>query len=152
MLVLFAKLSNTQKSLFFVAENPPGICQHQTELIALNLSRNLKVSGHDDVIIGVTEVAWESSEIRSLTSLCAALYPICLINHAFRLISSTVGLTWEKAAGLRCSLRGPYIGVVCVCVHEDSPKPCFGVVRGGSGGGWLRGMKRWEAGVGDEAG
>lgn len=69
MLVLFAKLSNTQESLFFVAENPPGICQHQTELIVLNLSRNLKVSGHDDVIIGVTEVAWESSEIRSLTSL-----------------------------------------------------------------------------------
>lgn len=57
------------KISFFVAENPPGICQHQTELIALNLSRNLKVSGHDDVIIGVTEVAWESSEIRSLTSL-----------------------------------------------------------------------------------
>lgn len=60
---------NPKSSFFFVAETPPGICQHQTELIALNRSRNLKVSGRDDVIIGVAEVAWESSEIRSLTSL-----------------------------------------------------------------------------------
>lgn len=144
----------TPKKLFFffLAENPPGICQHQTELIALNRSRNLKVSGHDDVIIGVTEVAWESSEIRSLTSLS--------VQHCIQSVWSITPFAWfrQQWDWLGRKLRawdvvsGVPILVSCVCVHEDSPKPGFGVVRGGSGGGWLRGMKRWEAGVGGEAG
>ena len=45
-----------------------GICQTQTDLIALNHSHSLNVSDRGDVIIGVAEVAWESSEILSLTS------------------------------------------------------------------------------------
>lgn len=118
---------------------PDGIHQPQTELIALNHSRSLKVSDRGDVISGVAEVAWESIEIRGLTSLQSRIQSR-LISHPFRPISSTTGLIWENTLVQRRSLQGSPRGVlgvrvhlcVCVCVRtgESRSKPGFGVLRG----------------------
>lgn len=48
---LFLKLTKPPQN-FFCSLKPGGICQPQTELIALNHSRSLKVSDRGDVIIG----------------------------------------------------------------------------------------------------
>lgn len=80
---LFSSTFNTPKNFFFFNSlKSRGICQPQTELIALNHSRSLKVSDRGDVITGVAEVAWESSEILGLTSLQCCIQ-IRLINHPF---------------------------------------------------------------------
>lgn len=76
------QLSTPPKTFFFYSLKSRGICQPQTELIALNHSRSLKVSDRGDVITGVAEVAWESSEILGLTSLQCCIQ-IRLINHPF---------------------------------------------------------------------
>lgn len=44
-----------------------GICQLQTEVIALNRSRSLRAFGRGDAIGGVAAVAWESRGVFSLT-------------------------------------------------------------------------------------
>lgn len=99
---------------------PDGIHQPQTELIALNHSRSLKVSDRGDVISGVAEVAWESIEIRGLTSLQSRIQSR-LISHPFRPISSTTGLIWEntlvqKSSGFPAWCLGRACASVCVCV------------------------------------
>lgn len=66
----------------------PGIFQLQTELIALNHHRSLKVSGHSDVITGVAVVAWESSEILSLTSPC--------LQRCIQSVSSITPFAWFR--------------------------------------------------------
>lgn len=129
---------STPKKLFCSLKSS-GICQPQTELIALNHSRSLKVSGRGDVIIGVAEVAWESSEILSLTSpSLQRSYPIRLINHPISLDFVNTGIDFGRTLwAWRCSLRGPDVVScvsprVCVCIGENSAKPGFGIVRGGS--------------------
>lgn len=113
------KLSHTTKKFFFYSLKSCGICEPQTEVIALNHSRGLKVSGRGDVIRGVAEVAWEHSEI---TGLIFSGSKSTLSITSFRLISSTPGLIWKNTLVLRCSPQG--LHVVCVC--ESSPKPGFG--------------------------
>ena len=116
MLKCFLKLKRPKKLLCSL--NSCGIRQPQTELIALNHSRSLKVSGRGDVITRVAEVAWESSEIPGLTWLRRCIQ-IRLINHPFSSDFVNSGIDRESALVLSRSLQGP--GVVscirvCVCV------------------------------------
>lgn len=139
-----------KKKKRFCSLKSSGIFQLQTELIALNHHRSLKVSGHSDVITGVAEVAWESSELLSLTSpsLQRCIHSVSSITPFawFRQHWDWLGRAlwaWDVVFGVLMRCRG--CGCVCVCLWIQS-KAWLQGSDGRKWAGWLGGIEGWRDG------